>query len=73
MSATKYTYKRVGYLAASQSFHENTDLLMLATNMIRKDLCSINQYESSLALTGQLKYRKPGIRLIGVQLIRQAN
>ena len=52
MSATKFTFKRVGYLAASQSFHENTDLLMLATNMIRKDLCSVNQYESSLALTG---------------------
>ena len=56
MSATKFTFKRVGYLAASQSFHENTDLLMLATNMIRKDLCSVNQYESSLALTGNKFY-----------------
>ena len=52
MSATKFSHKRAGYLAASQSFHEGTELLMLATNMIRKDLCSVNQYESSLALTG---------------------
>lgn len=36
MSSTKFTYKRVGYLSASQSFHENTDVMMLTTNMIRK-------------------------------------
>jgi len=28
--------QRIGYLAASQSFHEGTDVLMLTTNMIRK-------------------------------------
>ncbi|PVD23927.1 hypothetical protein C0Q70_17203 [Pomacea canaliculata] len=36
MSSTKFTFKRVGYLAASQCFHEGTDVLMLTTNMIRK-------------------------------------
>lgn len=36
MSSTKFTYKRVGYLSASQSYHENTDVMMLTTNMIRK-------------------------------------
>ena len=32
--------QRVGYLAASQSFHEDLDILMLTTNMIRKVLIS---------------------------------
>ncbi|CAG0918502.1 unnamed protein product [Notodromas monacha] len=52
MSSTKFTFKRVGYLAASQCFSESTDVLMLTTNMIRKDLNSHNQYESGVALTG---------------------
>lgn len=36
MSSSKFTFKRIGYLAASQSFHDGTDVLMLTTNMIRK-------------------------------------
>ncbi|XP_012280988.1 AP-3 complex subunit delta-1 [Orussus abietinus] len=52
MSSAKFTYKRIGYLAASQSFHSNTELLMLTTNMIRKDLNSQNQYDAGLALSG---------------------
>lgn len=30
------TRQRVGYLAASQCFHEGTDVIMLTTNQIRK-------------------------------------
>ncbi|XP_061175521.1 AP-3 complex subunit delta-1-like isoform X2 [Saccostrea echinata] len=52
MSSTKYTIKRIGYIAASQSFHENTDVLMLTTNMIRKDLSSQNMYDAGIALSG---------------------
>ncbi|CAG9575829.1 unnamed protein product [Danaus chrysippus] len=52
MSSTKFTYKRIGYLAASQSFHADSELLMLTTNMIRKDLNAQNQYEAGLALSG---------------------
>ncbi|XP_061712599.1 AP-3 complex subunit delta isoform X1 [Cydia pomonella] len=52
MSSNKFTYKRVGYLAASQSFHADSELLMLTTNMIRKDLNAQNQYEAGLALSG---------------------
>ncbi|XP_061433335.1 AP-3 complex subunit delta-1-like isoform X1 [Lethenteron reissneri] len=52
MSSAKFTHKRIGYMAASQSFHEGTDVLMLTTNMIRKDLSSQNQYDAGLALTG---------------------
>lgn len=32
----KFGAKRVGYLAASQSFSETTDVIMLVTNLIRK-------------------------------------
>lgn len=39
-------------MAASQSFHEGTDVLMLTTNMIRKDLGSQNMYEAGIALSG---------------------
>eukprot|EP00106_Octopus_bimaculoides_P017599 XP_014785041.1 PREDICTED: AP-3 complex subunit delta-1-like isoform X1 [Octopus bimaculoides] len=52
MSSSKFTFKRIGYLAASQSFHEGTDVLMLTTNMIRKDLNSQNMYDSGVALNG---------------------
>lgn len=52
MSSSKFTLKRVGYLAASQSFHEDLDILMLTTNMIRKDLCSMNVYDAGVSLSG---------------------
>lgn len=52
MSSAKFTYKRIGYLAASQCFHEGTEVLMLTTNMVRKDLNSQNQYDAGTALTG---------------------
>lgn len=36
MSSTKFTSKRIGYLAAAQSFRADMDVLMLTTNMIKK-------------------------------------
>lgn len=36
MSCSRFTLKRIGYLAASQIFRETTDVLMLTTNMIKK-------------------------------------
>ncbi|CCC66676.1 hypothetical protein NCAS_0A01160 [Naumovozyma castellii] len=38
MSSNKLQQKRVGYLAASQSFYKDPDILMLATNLLKKDL-----------------------------------
>ncbi|AJW07785.1 Apl5p [Saccharomyces cerevisiae YJM1273] len=38
MSSNKLQQKRVGYLAASQSFYKDSDILMLATNLLKKDL-----------------------------------
>lgn len=36
MSSAKYRQKRVGYLGAMQSFRSDTDVLVLATNQIKK-------------------------------------
>jgi len=52
MSSNKFTFKRIGYLAGSQCFHPETEVLMLTTNMIRKDLNSQNQYDAGVALSG---------------------
>jgi len=52
MSSTKFTHKRIGYLCASQCFHESMDVMMLTTNMIRKDLHSQSMYDAGLALSG---------------------
>ncbi len=36
MSSAKYHQKRVGYLGAVQSFRPDTEVLMLATNLLKK-------------------------------------
>lgn len=36
MSSAKYIQKRVGYLGAVQSFRPDTEVLMLATNLLKK-------------------------------------
>lgn len=36
MSSAKYLQKRVGYLSAVQSFRPDTEVLMLATNLLKK-------------------------------------
>lgn len=36
MSSPKYMQKRVGYLGAVQSFRPDTEVLMLATNLLKK-------------------------------------
>ena len=36
MSSSKYLQKRVGYLGAVQSFRPDTEVLMLATNLLKK-------------------------------------
>ncbi|KAL3112207.1 hypothetical protein niasHT_016980 [Heterodera trifolii] len=52
MSSTRYSEKRIGYLAAVQAFNDETDVLMLTTNLIRKDLQSSNIYDVGVALSG---------------------
>ncbi|KAF6165663.1 hypothetical protein GIB67_012560 [Kingdonia uniflora] len=50
MSSSRFWQKKIGYLAASQSFNDDTDVILLITNQLRKDLTSVNEYEVSLAL-----------------------
>ncbi|KAJ5591769.1 uncharacterized protein N7459_002138 [Penicillium hispanicum] len=50
MSSNKYLQKRVGYLGAVQSFRPDTEVLMLATNMLKKDIVSPNIPALSLPL-----------------------
>lgn len=45
MSSPKYHQKRVGYLGAVQSFRADTEVLMLATNLLKK-VTSRNLIES---------------------------
>lgn len=61
MSSQKFTFKRIGYLAASQSFHEGTDVVMLTTNLIRKDLCGQSMYETGIALSGLSCFLTPDL------------
>ena len=36
MSSARFHLKSVGYLAAVQSFNQDTDVLMLTTNLLKK-------------------------------------
>uniref|UniRef100_A0A915LGC9 Clathrin/coatomer adaptor adaptin-like N-terminal domain-containing protein n=1 Tax=Meloidogyne javanica TaxID=6303 RepID=A0A915LGC9_MELJA len=49
---TKFNEKRIGYFSATQAFNDETDVLMLTTNLIRKDLQSSNIYDVGVALSG---------------------
>ncbi|KAI9513115.1 adaptin N terminal region-domain-containing protein [Russula earlei] len=51
MSSPKYHLKAVGYLAATQSFGPDTDVLMLTTNLLKKDLTS-NPHDIAISLNG---------------------
>eukprot|EP01028_Stygiella_incarcerata_P013353 TRINITY_DN82199_c0_g1_i1.p1 TRINITY_DN82199_c0_g1~~TRINITY_DN82199_c0_g1_i1.p1 ORF type:complete len:1170 (+),score=357.51 TRINITY_DN82199_c0_g1_i1:125-3634(+) len=51
MSSTRFVYKRVGYLAAAVSFRENSDVLLLSTNLFKKDLNSSSPFDVIVALT----------------------
>lgn len=52
MASTKFNEKRIGYFSATQAFNDETDVLMLTTNLIRKDLQSSNIYDVGVALSG---------------------
>ena len=50
MASSKQMQKRVGYLAAVQTFRPETEVLMLAENLLKKDLTSPSIPTLSLAL-----------------------
>jgi len=43
MSSQKYHQKRIGYLGAVQSFRPDTEVLMLAENLLKKDLTTADK------------------------------
>lgn len=56
MSSPRFAHKRVGYLAASQGFTQDTDVILLTTNLLKKELrgaigANMNGvYEAGLAI-----------------------
>ncbi|KAG9122025.1 AP-3 complex subunit delta [Ceratobasidium sp. 392] len=52
MSSPKFHLKAVGYLAAVQSFTPDTDVLMLTTNLLKKDLSNAIPASLPVALNG---------------------
>lgn len=51
MSSPVFASKRIGYLAAAQSFSPTTDVLLLTTNQFKKDLTNGKLQDCSQALT----------------------
>jgi AP-3 complex subunit delta-1 len=51
MASVKFHIKQIGYLAASQSFGTSTEVILLANNLIKKDLHSSSYQVVILALT----------------------
>ncbi|KAL4432313.1 hypothetical protein ABPG74_011072 [Tetrahymena malaccensis] len=50
ISAQSFTEKRIGYLGLTQLFHEQSDVLLMATSRLLTDLQSQNNYVASLAI-----------------------
>lgn len=50
MTAERFSYKRIGYLAATMLLDENNELVVLATATVQKDLNSTNPFIQKLAL-----------------------
>ena len=38
MSSHRFAHKRIGYLAACQAFHQDTEVVLLTTNLLKKEL-----------------------------------
>lgn len=71
MASAKYHHKHVGYLAAAQCFSADTDVLILATNMIKKDLQSSQSLDVAIALNGLAHIATPDLaRHLGPDVIR---
>ncbi|KAL6939431.1 hypothetical protein ACO0RG_003268 [Hanseniaspora osmophila] len=71
MSSNNFQQKRVGYLAAQQVFHSDPNILMLATNCLKKDLNSMHTVEVGIALNGISSIVTPSLaRDISKDLVR---
>ncbi|KAJ1981785.1 AP-3 complex subunit delta [Dimargaris verticillata] len=61
MAAARFAHKRCGYLAAVQTFQQDTEILMLCTNLLRKDLSASNPMEVAVALDGLAHIATPDL------------
>lgn len=50
IASTKYSEKQIGYLALTLLMHENSDLVRLVVNSIKKDLDDLSEVNNCLAL-----------------------
>ncbi|KAL4162277.1 hypothetical protein PRNP1_002824 [Phytophthora ramorum] len=50
MSYERFSHKRIGYNAACQSFTQSTDVVLLCTNLLKKEFGSTSEYEVGLAI-----------------------
>ncbi|RQM16544.1 hypothetical protein DD237_001040 [Peronospora effusa] len=50
MSYERFAHKRIGYNAACQSFTQSTDVVLLCTNLLKKEFGSLNEHEVGLAI-----------------------
>ena len=53
MSAPRIHLKTIGYLAAAQSFQQDTDVLMLTTNLLKKVSCIFLSFDHGLTPSAQ--------------------
>ncbi|KAF8488683.1 adaptin N terminal region-domain-containing protein [Gautieria morchelliformis] len=73
MSSAKFHLKSVGYLAAVQSFSTDTDVLMLTTNLLKKDLSS-NPSDVAVSLNGLAHIASPDLaRDLSYDLVSMLN
>ncbi|GLB43563.1 putative part of the AP-3 complex, an adaptor-related complex which is not clathrin-associated [Lyophyllum shimeji] len=73
MSSARNHLKSVGYLAAAQSFEEDTDVLMLTTNLLKKDLAS-TPADIAVTLNGVANFVTPDLaRDLSPELIAMLN
>ncbi|PIL31329.1 hypothetical protein GSI_06027 [Ganoderma sinense ZZ0214-1] len=73
MSAPRIHLKTIGYLAAAQSFQQDTDVLMLTTNLLKKDLGS-RPDDVSIALNGLSHIVTPDLaRDLSAELVAMLN
>lgn len=63
MSSAKYHQKRVGYLGAVQSFRPDTEVLMLATNLLKKDLTAASTTTIALPIVALPHVITPSLAL----------
>ncbi|EEY62953.1 AP-3 complex subunit delta, putative [Phytophthora infestans T30-4] len=50
MSYERFAHKRIGYNAACKSFPQSTDVVLLCTNLLKKEFGSTSEYEVGLAI-----------------------